>query len=81
MTLRRLSDLRVSQYWDKKHLVSKLLGETDGESVVWDYVAVYPVGQIWDQAPPKPAYSSVPVVKSIGGTREVIGKLLNGNAK
>jgi hypothetical protein len=33
MTLRRVSDLRVSQYWDKEHLVSRLLGERDHRSV------------------------------------------------
>ncbi len=40
MTLKRIADTRAAQYWDKEHLVSKSIGETDG--VVWDYVAVYP---------------------------------------
>lgn len=39
MTLKRIADLRASQYCDKEHLVSKSIGEEDG--VVWDYVAVY----------------------------------------
>ena len=81
MTLGRLSDLRVSQYWDKEHLVSKSLGETDGSSVVWDYVAVYQPGATWGQAPPEPVYSGVPVVKSVGGTQEAVAKLLNGSAE
>ncbi len=51
MTLKRVSDLRASQYWDKDHLVSHLLGERDPSSVVWDYVAVYEPGKVWNQAP------------------------------
>ena len=76
MTLRRASDLRVSQYWDKEHLVSRLLGERDRSSVVWDYVAVYKPEKLWDQAPPEPASSSVPVIRAIGGTRDEIQRLL-----
>lgn len=80
MTLKRISDLRCSQYWDREHLVSKSLGESDGESLVWDYVAVYQPGKMWEQAPPEPAYSKVPVIKAIGGTREAIALLLNEKA-
>jgi hypothetical protein len=81
MTLKRVSDTRASQYWDKEHLVSKLLGERDSESVVWDYVAVYQPGKLWDQAPPEPAYSNVPVIHGINGTREAILKLLQENLR
>jgi hypothetical protein len=80
-TLARLSDLRVSQYWDKEHVVSRTLGERDGSSVVWDYVAVYAPGKLWDQAPPEPAYSNVPVIRGIDGTREAVQKLLQENMK
>ena len=75
-TLRRVSDARVSQYWDKEHLVSRLLGERDRSSVVWDYVAVYQPGKVWDQAPPEPVYSRVPVIHGIDGARDAVGKLL-----
>jgi len=81
MTLKRLSDLRVSQYWDKEHLVSKSLGEQNGSSVVWDYVGVYTQRKLWDQSPPKPVYSSVPVVRAIDGTREAVQKLLHESTK
>ena len=81
MTLKRVSDTRASQYWDKEHLVSKSLGERDRESMVWDYVAVYQPDKLWDQAPPEPVYSSVPVIRGIGGTREGIQKLLRGDMK
>ena len=81
MTLKRISDMRASQYWDKEHLISKSLGERDSDSVVWDYVAVYQPGELWDQAPPEPVYSNVPVIRGIDGTREAIQKLLRENFK
>ena len=80
-TLRRASDSRVSQYWDKEHLVSHLLGERDRSSVVWDYVAVYKQGKLWDQAPPEPVYSRVPVVHGIDGAKDAVRQLLQGDLK
>jgi hypothetical protein len=71
-TLKRLRDHRVSQYWDKGRVVSRLLGERDHRSIVWDYVAVYPPGALWKEAPPEPLYAHTPVVKSIDGTKEAI---------
>ena len=79
MTLERIADTRASQYWDKEHLVSKSIGETDG--VVWDYVAVYPQGKLWEKGPPEPIYSHAPVVRAIDETREAINKLLRENTK
>ena len=81
MTLRRVSDLRVSQYWDKEHLVSRLLGERDRSSVVWDYIAVYEPGKLWDNAPPESASSGVPVVRGIDKTRSEVQRLLQPNVK
>ncbi len=80
-TLRRVSDLRASQYWDKNHLVSRLLGEHDRASVVWDYVAVYELGKLWDQAPPKPASSGAPVVRAIGKASATLQQILQGDVK
>ena len=79
MTLKRIADSRVSQYWDKEHLVSKSIGETDG--VVWDYVAIYPQSKFWEKGPPEPIYSYDPVVRAIDGTREAIQKLLREKTK
>jgi len=79
MTLKRINDSRASQYWDKEHLVSKSIGEED--SAVWDYVAVYPRGKLWDKGPPAPIYSHVPVVRAIDDTRQAIVKLLPQNAR
>jgi hypothetical protein len=77
-TLRRASDPRVSQYWDKEHIISRLLGEQDRSSVVWDYVAVYQPRRLWNSAPPEPVYSNVPVVRSINGAQDTIRQLLEG---
>jgi len=78
MTLKRINDSRASQYYDKDHLVSKSMGDSD---LVWDYVAVYPQGKLWEKGPPEPAYSHAPVVKGIDETREAIKKLVVQNAK
>ena len=80
-TLRRISDLRAAQYWDKEHVVSRLLGERDRKSVVWDYVAVYQQGKLWNQAPPEPAYSDRPVVRAIGGTSDAVQRLLSAKTE
>jgi len=79
MTLKRISDTRAAQYWDKDHLVSKSVGEAEG--AVWDYIAVYPTGKLWDNSPPEPAYSNVPVIHAIDGTREAINKWLHEKTK
>ena len=78
MTLKRINDSRASQYYDKGHLVSTSIGEDD---LVWDYVAVYPQGKLWEKGPPEPIYSHAPVVRAIDETRGAIRKLLPQNAK
>jgi hypothetical protein len=74
--LARIPDLRAAQYWDRKRVLSHQLGEHDRPSVVWDYIAVYPPGATWQDAPPKPVYSSRPVRNVIGGAKDEIRKLL-----
>jgi hypothetical protein len=81
MTLKRVSDLKASQYWDEEHLVSRLLGEHDRSSVVWDYIAVYQPGKLWTDAPPEPASSGRPVVHAIDKTRDEIQRLLQATGK
>ena len=78
MTLKRINDSRAAQYWDKEHLVSKSIGEDD---LVWDYVAVYPPGKLWEKGPPEPTYSHAPVVRAIDATKDAIGKLSEQNSK
>ena len=75
--LARIPDLRTSQYWDRKRALSHLLGERDRSSVVWDYIAVYAPGTLWQDAPPKPVYSDHPVRNVISGAKDATQRLLN----
>ena len=74
-SLNRISDGRVAQYWDKDRLVSKLLGEHDRKSIVWDHVAVYAPGGTWN--PTAALFADGPVVKVLDPAREAITKALN----
>ena len=74
--LARIPDLRASQYWDRKRALSHLLGERNRSTVVWDYIAVYAPGTVWQDAPPKPVYSDHPVRDVIGGAKDAIQRLL-----
>ena len=78
--LARVPDLRATQYWDRKRDLSHLMGERNRSTVVWDYVAVYAPGELWQDAPPKPVYSDHPVRDVIGGVKDAIqGLLANGS--
>lgn len=48
------------------------MGETDHGSIVWDIVAVYEPGKLWDQKPPEPVYSGGTVLEVIEETRTAI---------
>jgi hypothetical protein len=74
--LGRIPDARAAQYWDRHRALSHLLGEHNRSSVVWDYIAVYAPGKLWQDAPPKPMYSDNPVRDVIGGAKESINRLL-----
>ena len=74
--LGRIPDPRAAQYWDRTRALSHLLGEHNRSSVVWDYIAVYAPGTLWQDAPPKPIYSDNPVRDVIGGAKESINRLL-----
>jgi hypothetical protein len=49
--------------------------------LVWDYVAVYEPGKMWDQAPPVAHYSHAPVVEAIDDTKAAIEMLLREKMK
>jgi hypothetical protein len=74
--LARIPDERTAQYWDRQRALSHLLGEHNRSSVVWDYIAVYAPGTLWQDAPPKPIYSDNPVRDVISGAKESIQRLL-----
>ncbi len=74
--LKRLSDARASQFWDKDRLVSHSMGEHDRRTLTWDYVAVYPPGPVWNQSPPPPLYHGNPVVRVLDPARSAIAQAL-----
>jgi hypothetical protein len=87
--LARLSDPRVEQYWDKKHLFAEQLRheiESDAgqpkanccarKGVPWDEVAVYPRDAHWDGQLPRAAFLNGPVVQA-GDFWKVVTDLLS----
>jgi hypothetical protein len=61
MVQRRVSDLRVVQFWDKEHLVAKELKQQFPSSqplccqrrgILWDFAAVYPPKVEWNGSAP-----------------------------
>jgi hypothetical protein len=76
--LKRISDGRAAQYWDKDRLVSKSMGEHDRKSIVWDHIAVYAPGATWDHK--SALFADGPVVKAIAPASEAIRKALSVRA-
>ena|SRR5215471_4991042 len=75
-TLARISDPRVSQYWDKDRLVSHLMGEHDDSGIVWDNISVFAPGTLWKDSLPQPTYSEAPVARVIDGAKNSIENML-----
>src|SRR5262249_47423842 len=71
----RIPDPRVAQYWDRRRSLFHLLGEHSRATVVWDRIAVYAPGALWQHAPPNPVYSDHPVRDVIRGARDAIQRL------
>ncbi len=72
--LARLSDRRVSQFWDKSHLLAQRMAEDarepqpkphccDRRGVLWDLAAVYPAGATWGPELPAAVMFDGPVAK------------------
>jgi hypothetical protein len=79
--LARIPDVRTAQYWDRKRALSHLLGERNQSTIVWDHIAVYEPGTLWQDVPPKPVYSDGPVRDVIGGAKDAIHRLLAAVAR
>jgi hypothetical protein len=77
--LRRISDGRAAQYWDKGRLVSKSMGEQGNDSIVWDHIAVYAPGTSWNQK--RALFADGPVAKVIAPTRNAISKALFASSR
>lgn len=78
-TLGRISNTTAAQFWDKGRLISRAMGEHDGRSIVWDHIAVYPVGAAWDDRPPQPLYEGGPVIRVLNEARAALGQALTGD--
>lgn len=74
-TRRRLSDARVTQFWDEERLLSDALirlarahpSEAPAEAlqpdaIAWDAVVIVPPGASWDASFPRPDWWQAPVV-------------------
>ena len=78
-TLSRVSDPRAEQYWDKDLLLSKEIARSafadkahalhgdglDEDTIVWDFIALFPPGVRWDASFPSPEYHGYPVVEAV----------------
>jgi hypothetical protein len=86
--LSRLSDPRVSQFWDKKHLFAEELArrlESDPahpqpncctqHGIHWDEVAVYSKDAQWDNQLPRASFLNGPVVHASDFSKVVAGLL------
>ena len=79
--LRRVSDLRAVQFWDKGRLISNSMGEHDRHSIVWDHIAIYTAGEVWGDAPPEPIYDGGPVVRVTEPARAALDRALREKEK
>lgn len=85
-TLGRLHDPRVAQYWDGERSLSREMvravradparyhfeREMPEDFVVWDVVALFPPGTVWESDPPVPTYYGGPVVEVMDALREAL---------
>jgi hypothetical protein len=77
-TLKRIADSRAAQFWDKGRLISRSMGEHDRRSIVWDFIAVYGQGAVWNARPPQAIYQGGPVVRVIQPARAALAQALPG---
>lgn len=52
------------------------MGEHDRGSTVWDYIAVYPPGALWEDRLPKALYDGGPVIRVTEETRAAVAQAL-----
>jgi hypothetical protein len=60
----------------KGRLVSHSMGEHDRQGIVWDYIAVYPPGAVWEDGPPEALYHGGPVVRVTEPARSAVDHAL-----
>jgi hypothetical protein len=93
-TLARLHDRRAAQYWDEGRDLSEEIvravradpkrygfDEAPGEdAIVWDVVALFPRGALWEKDVPIPTYYGGPVVDSVASLRKALGEREAGSS-
>jgi hypothetical protein len=73
IVLNRISDPRVMQFWDEKHVLASQMAKDAREpqpvqgccvrnNHLWDLVAVYPLGVTWDDVMPTAVVFDGPVL-------------------
>lgn len=78
-TLGRISAAHVSQFWDRGRIISHSMGEHDRRSIVWDHIAIYTPGAVWENSPPQPLYSGGPVVRVLDEARASLTEALKSH--
>lgn len=74
--LRRIVDTRAVQFWDKGRLISHFMGEHDRRSVVWDFIAIYGRGAVWNDHLPQALYDGGPVIRVQQPARAALAQAL-----
>jgi hypothetical protein len=89
--LASISDARVAQYWDPKHLVSNMVTssawakkegifthgeESSGKVVAWDLILLFPPGSCAGGGLPEPVFHGDPVVTRIMEARDHLRSLV-----
>lgn len=84
--LGKVSDVRTEQFWDRERVLARRIAaageeEPEGivgsascssESVIWDWIAIYPAGIRWDGAYPKATFAGSPVLDVADKVRRVL---------
>ncbi len=73
--LRRLSDKRAVQYWDRDRLLSHAMGEDKTGKPVWDWTGLYPKGAVWNGLPPKPQFDGRTIVRASNDLEKALAQL------
>jgi hypothetical protein len=85
--LGRLSDARVRQFWDERHLVATQIAADarepqpvpeccDQSGILWDAVAVYPRGARWSDRLPPAVFVNGPVIDYEEALKDNLAQLL-----
>jgi hypothetical protein len=51
------------------------MGEKDNSSIVWDSVAVYAPGALWNDTPPTPFYEDGPVIRVVSALTQALQRV------